>query len=273
MDAAGEGSLSHEILRDFYAACLRDSGGETAGLPDFGDIKSALDRLYETAEEAVRRAGGSAPGMKVRLYRRLSRLIKRDYELQRFEGWRVALLEERFFAGLRDGSEQFYLEGKIDRVDVNPLTGAVKIIDYKTGSVPGSGRKEGMFRPPKIAGEFWGIQMPLYLYLVRRGRRTGDVGEKSFTEKHATNSITAELFYLKEAAAISANADAKKPSELDAYYSARDEETPAWENALMEAVLKVRRRVKEGYFPPLSDAALPPCSYCAVRPICAAKRK
>jgi len=57
------------------------------------------------------------------------------------------------------GGEPFRLRGRIDRIDRNRTTGALAIIDYKTGRVPSKPQVEAMLDP----------QLPLSALLVREG--------------------------------------------------------------------------------------------------------
>jgi ATP-dependent helicase/nuclease subunit B len=111
------------VLRDFLLAGLdrrvRADYGETLSLPLIIQLESARQRLARAAEMQAR---------------------------ERAEGWVITEVEKKFsieMGGLR-------VNGKIDRIDRQVETGAVRVLDYKTSDSPTSASPPAAhFRAPR----------------------------------------------------------------------------------------------------------------------------
>jgi hypothetical protein len=158
LDPLGFGNLIHDVVRKLGEADIAASADEeriasflvahldaAAGLL-FGDDPRA--EVWVQLEQA--RA-------------RLRAFAHKQAEWAR-EGWRIARTEwapgDRAAFIMVDGRPMF-LRGRIDRIDVNPETGAWAVLDYKTGN-----SKPDMATACTRGGEWRDPQLPLYRHLV-----------------------------------------------------------------------------------------------------------
>ena len=175
LDAMDFGTLCHTALEAM--------GRENSPMRDCTDAVVLRGFLLDELEKTARDCYGDSPVLPlvVQLESARQRLAKvADIQAQlRSEGWVIERTEWKFeinFGGLP-------VRGKIDRIDRNELTGAVRVIDYKTSDKPAD-PAEAHVRGPKrtedvealsefarftTGGEeaIWtDLQLPLYLEAV-----------------------------------------------------------------------------------------------------------
>lgn len=156
LDPLAFGVLAHDVLDRFGRSELIDSTDPRAIA---AELSSTLDRL------AAGRYGIEAqPAVRLQLEQLRNRFegFARWQARTRAEGWRIDAVEfeEPDFALVVDG-EACPVRGRIDRMDRHTETGALRVIDYKTGE---QGDKPPA--PPRQAGQWKDLQLPLYHAMV-----------------------------------------------------------------------------------------------------------
>jgi RecB family exonuclease len=161
------GKLVHRILEHFYAGLERDGRLRL----ETTSFESLRRRLLEAADEVFRAAearGQTGAGLlwsirKQRLREDLGRFL--CYERQRSGTWVPEGFERRFGRGAglvpsveRAGAPGLDLVGCIDRIDRHPQHDGVRVVDYKSGRLPGSGLES-----PHA------LQLLVYLYAATGG--------------------------------------------------------------------------------------------------------
>ncbi|MHC3428501.1 RecB family exonuclease [Streptomyces sp. DT18] len=179
-EAATRGTLVHAVLERLFDAPAAERTAEraTALLPgQWEKLRAArpeLDALF-TAVAAADGEGaeGTAGERLARWLASAERLVERWFTLEdptRLEpAEREMFVETSLDSGLR-------LRGIIDRVDIAPGTGDVRIVDYKTGKAPRPQYAEGaLFQMKFYALVVWRLKgvVPRRLQLVYLG--SGDV--------------------------------------------------------------------------------------------------
>ncbi|MFJ4438613.1 RecB family exonuclease [Streptomyces sp. NPDC088923] len=176
-EAATRGTLVHAVLERLFDAPAAERTAEraTALLPgQWEKLRAArpeLDALFAEVEDGG--APGSAGERLAAWLASAERLVERWFTLEdptRLEpAEREMFVETSLDSGLR-------LRGIIDRVDVAPATGDVRIVDYKTGKAPRPQYAEGaLFQMKFYALVVWRLKgvVPRRLQLVYLG--SGDV--------------------------------------------------------------------------------------------------
>jgi len=177
VDALTLGAAIHAVLSEFYRGVPLD-------FRDDGFRVAARNRMREIAGRVFQRYDGAYPGVyweeaKRELLRglqdesegagRLARFIEFEASNERLlrtdQTVRARHIELGFGASRddagsapplrvpREGDEPILVIGRIDRVDVDPATGAFAVYDYKTGAPPSSAEL--------LKG--WSFQLPVYL--------------------------------------------------------------------------------------------------------------
>ncbi|WP_433343189.1 RecB family exonuclease [Streptomyces sp. CA-253872] len=180
-EAATRGTLVHAVLERLFdaPAAERTARHATALLPgQWEKLRAArpeLDALFTdvAAEDGDGAAAGTADERLARWLASAERLVERWFTLEdptRLEpAEREMFVETSLDSGLR-------LRGIIDRVDIAPATGDVRIVDYKTGKAPRPQYAEGaLFQMKFYALVVWRLKgvVPRRLQLVYLG--SGDV--------------------------------------------------------------------------------------------------
>ncbi|WP_431032523.1 RecB family exonuclease [Streptomyces sp. P6-2-1] len=180
-EAATRGTLVHAVLERLFdaPAAERTARRATALLPgQWEKLRAArpeLDALFTdvAAEDGDGAAAGTADERLARWLASAERLVERWFTLEdptRLEpAEREMFVETSLDSGLR-------LRGIIDRVDIAPATGDVRIVDYKTGKAPRPQYAEGaLFQMKFYALVVWRLKgvVPRRLQLVYLG--SGDV--------------------------------------------------------------------------------------------------
>ena len=163
------GTLAHAVLEE-----LRDP--KVAALPA-GELSAFLQERLDRA--AARHLGRErSPAVELQLLHlrlRLERLAHRQAEVHG-EGWRVHQVE---WSPGEEGrplevvnGEAVRLTGRVDRIDLHPVRGCWRILDYKTGDKPteakAARRRDGSWKD---------LQLPLYAWMWREHlRETGHEG-------------------------------------------------------------------------------------------------
>ncbi|MHB8897241.1 MAG: PD-(D/E)XK nuclease family protein [Thermoguttaceae bacterium] len=156
LDAAGFGSLAHEVLGDF---------GTSQAAPSTNDQEIAA-YLNDSLDRHARRFFGNSPLPAVRV--QIEQLRWRLMHFARWQaewasqGWRIVAVERELEgASLVVDGQALSLRGRIDRIDVNQLTGERVIFDHKTGD---TARRPEQTHLTK--GEWVDLQLPLYHHMV-----------------------------------------------------------------------------------------------------------
>ncbi|NEA42095.1 PD-(D/E)XK nuclease family protein [Streptomyces sp. SID11385] len=176
-EAATRGTLVHAVLERLFdaPAAERTAQRATALLPgQWEKLRAArpeLDELFAEVEDGG--APGSAGERLTAWLASAERLVERWFTLEdptRLEpAERELFVETSLDSGLR-------LRGIIDRVDIAPGSGDVRIVDYKTGKAPRPQYAEGaLFQMKFYALVVWRLKgvVPRRLQLVYLG--SGDV--------------------------------------------------------------------------------------------------
>jgi ATP-dependent helicase/nuclease subunit B len=127
LDALDFGNCVHDALRDMAHDPRQRDATDPDALGDF---------LAARAEAWIQARFGSAPPLSVVLgldaaVQRLRAAARVQAELRQ-AGWRIERAEARL-EGTIDG---FPVVGRVDRIDVHPETGRVRVLDYKTSDRP-----------------------------------------------------------------------------------------------------------------------------------------
>ncbi len=152
MDALGFGTLVHDVL-------LKLGEAEMSKCEDPERIAAFLVSNLESVS-SMRFGPDPRAEVWVQLEQAKSRLVafaRIQAEWAR-KGWRIAKTEwspgKRKASLMVDGTPM-YLRGRIDRIDVNPLTGAWAVLDYKTSSkrpeLSDACTRDGEWRDPQLA--------------------------------------------------------------------------------------------------------------------------
>lgn len=166
IDAAGFGTLLHDVLREFGQSRFRTS-------TNADEIRAFLDRAV--ALFAAREYGGSAR-FPVQLQLEHARLRLHDFARWQADhaaqGWRIHLVEASATEPVMfrvDDDLSVALRGRIDRIDVHETSGQWLILDYKTGDEPKTPDKN------HLAKSAWvNLQLPLYRHLAQALGLRGD---------------------------------------------------------------------------------------------------
>jgi RecB family exonuclease len=172
LDAARFGTLAHAVLEAFGR---HDARHET----DVRALRALLDALLD--EAAARSFGGDAgPAVLVQIEQLRVRLREfaawqADWTQQ---GWRILEVESKLIdAALDVDGHAMPIQGRVDRIDIHPVSGEWIVFDYKTSDTPKS--PESAHRKK---GEWVDLQLPLYRHLAHslacapRARQTGASG-------------------------------------------------------------------------------------------------
>lgn len=165
LDGGGFGNLAHRVLSRFGRS-------EAATWSDPRALAAAFDRLVdEVAEESFGSRSFPAVHLQVEILRRRLREFASWQARWVADGWETILVEgEPVSGGTGAGGADFdvdgapiLLRGRIDRVDRNRETGALAILDYKTGETP-AGPDEA--HRTKRSREWQDLQLPLYRHVL-----------------------------------------------------------------------------------------------------------
>lgn len=157
IDARLRGSIAHVALQRFYSRLPSALAGAERVTPE--NVEDAVALVHASVESAV------ASGLRIDaddLQRReLTQMLQRDLEqLVRDEASARSTFVPRklevAFQGypLADGVA---VSGKIDRIDVDPLSARGIVVDYKSGAAPSASQIRDEAR----------LQIPLYLLVLR----------------------------------------------------------------------------------------------------------
>jgi len=165
VDAKLRGSIAHTTLHRFYAGLPKELGAEQVDGARLEDALRFLRRCFEDALAGVRQELSELERRELegQLWRDLERFVRDEAEAElplvprRFE---VGFGTERSSPELQRGLDLggFALSGKIDRIDVDPMSARGIVWDYKSGKTA--------FSAAKIDSELR-LQIPLYMLVLR----------------------------------------------------------------------------------------------------------
>ena len=167
LSAASFGSLAHEVLHRFAKDKVKDAS-DPAPIADF--LSATLDDVVYA--EFGREILPAVRLQTAQLRLRLDAFARWQAE-HRGTGWRIEHAErtvEGEAAVLDVDGVPFYLHGRIDRIDVNDLTGARLIVDYKTSEAT-----PDPHRAHQKKGAWVDLQLPLYRHLAASMGISGSV--------------------------------------------------------------------------------------------------
>lgn len=159
LDGRAFGSLAHEVLGEF-------GRGPAANSTDAEETALALDAALA---RVLKKVYGSKPRSSIRIQaEQLRARLRRfaQWQAARAEqGWRIERVEQgppAEQATLDVDGRAIGLRGRIDRIDVNEVTGERIVLDYKT-----SDRVEPPERSHRKKSAWVDLQLPLYRHLAR----------------------------------------------------------------------------------------------------------
>ena len=165
VDAKLRGSIAHTTLHRFYAGLPKELGTDRVDAARVEDALRFLRACFEDALAGVRQELSDLERRELegRLWRDLERFVRDEGETdlplvpRRFE---VGFGTERSSPELQRGLDLggFALSGKIDRIDVDPMSARGIVWDYKSGKTA--------FSAAKIDSELR-LQIPLYMLVLR----------------------------------------------------------------------------------------------------------
>jgi ATP-dependent helicase/DNAse subunit B len=165
VDAKLRGSIAHTTLHRFYAGLPKELGAEQVDPARVEDAVRFLHRCFDDALAGVRQELSELERRELegQLWRDLERFVRDEAEAElplvprRFE---VSFGTERSSPELQRGLDLggFALSGKIDRIDVDPMSARGIVWDYKSGKTA--------FSAAKIDSE-QRLQIPLYMLVLR----------------------------------------------------------------------------------------------------------
>jgi RecB family exonuclease len=160
------GRLAHRILERFFTDLDRDGRTlqETDDTELAARVHTAQTPVFLEAEQHGRTGARLLWSIRKQRLEEDLRQFLRAERLRGGRGFRPLRFEARFGRGtpwpasLRaEDGQTIFLHGSIDRVDEDPRTGAIRVIDYKTGKLLSGGRDPGA------------IQLALYLWAATGG--------------------------------------------------------------------------------------------------------
>lgn len=168
IDASRFGQVAHDVLAAFGRSPASRS-------PDVTVVRAQLDQRLD--EEWEKRFGtGTFPAIPLQkelLRMRLHAFATWQAKWAR-KGWEPYLIEGRrigdpegegddvISAPFEVDGVEIVLRGRLDRVDINPTTGEIAVLDYKTGESPTLPNDAHLSRK-----EWKDLQLPLYRHLLR----------------------------------------------------------------------------------------------------------
>jgi ATP-dependent helicase/nuclease subunit B len=164
MDGPLFGSLAHDVLRSFGVSAARDSTSQ-AEIEQF-----LIEELERQAQRLLGAERSAALAIQLHQMRRRLRQFSAWQANHAAAGWRIdpdlAEAEARATLLAADGDHgPFLINGKIDRIDRNPATGQILLLDYKTGST--ATKPDEAHRENREGVRVWiDLQLPLYLLLA-----------------------------------------------------------------------------------------------------------
>jgi hypothetical protein len=237
-DFALEGSVFHEAFRLFYRNI---QGG--AGFLCREDREKYLDLIPEVVKgalflPALREKRPFLPVLKAleqELQEKIAAFI--EVELQEFEGWRIAALEQE--GTYQEG--EVALRGRIDRISESPGKEGFCLVDYKTGRVVGKKKLKAAVRGEDPQYPFY--QIPSYVLLA---------------ESLGFPILRAAYYLVKGSTYQVVFGEGANLSEDDRELSLE---------RVKKALVETAAKVKSGSF----HGSAQDCSYCSFRSLCRRK--
>ncbi len=242
------GNVLHKVLEGFYREAPE---AERASGRLWSDDSGALKALHERLDREIRRS----PFSYLPLYRQKIYETNMKQILLLFVREEKALFEERglvptYFEHefrdlkVRDGGEEFLIEGKIDRIDVDPGSRQALVTDYK--------RSRRSVTIQKKLAKGLELQLPLYLLAARRLLGLEIIGG----ELRFLTSASSEGLYYESARA-----------KLGLHHSRKTYSADEFENMLSQTEARVGQAVRRLRGADISVKSKS-CQYCSFSPVC-----
>lgn len=161
LDGGLFGSLLHDVFRIFGEGQLTTVTTDAEAIRR--ELHAALDGL---ARKRFGKSSLPAVTLQVEQVRQRLDAFSRWQAGWAREGWRIRYVEEvidQEQAPFVVDGKPMYLQGRIDRVDVNERDGICVVFDYKTGDQAETPEKSHR----TAAGDWVDLQLPLYRHVVR----------------------------------------------------------------------------------------------------------
>lgn len=185
LDALNFGTAMHDILQRF---AIRSEGkGEMTQELIYEELLRITDELWLTrfGTEALPAVYVQKEVIKERLW------VWAGKQSELFnQGWKIHRTELQVGAGTLElelaDSKKISVIGRIDRIDFNERDNSYRIIDYKTGQ-KAVDNKSVVGRD----GQWWDLQLPLYYFMLRSLKFSGDIslGYFNLSGEHASSGL------------------------------------------------------------------------------------
>jgi ATP-dependent helicase/DNAse subunit B len=259
VDAKLRGSLAHTALHKFFSGLPKEIGSERVEPARLEDSLRFLNRCLDEALGGVRQELSDLERRELAgsLRRDLESFVRAEAEAdlplvpRRFE---VAFGSERSAPELQRGLDLdgFTVSGKIDRIDVDPLSARGIVQDYKSGKTA--------YSAAKIESELK-LQIPLYMLVLRDLIGIEPLGGlyRALAGDRQTRGL------------LRASAKDDLPGFTSTDYK-EDDEFWAQVDGAVEHARRFVSRIRSGdvRHDPLGDAGCP--SWCELYPMCRVKR-
>lgn len=164
LDGLAFGNVLHDVLRLFGESDMRDSADEDQVR------RCVLELLNDVARDRFGPRRRAAVNVQLKQMESRLEVFAKWQAKWRREGWRIEHVE-RSIQPEPNGSDppsfqvenvSVWLQGRLDRVDRNEVTGAWVIFDYKSGD-----RGDSPEASHRKKGDWIDLQLPLYRHLAR----------------------------------------------------------------------------------------------------------
>ena len=271
LEALELGSLLHVILFEFYTSLKeKEIVLKRCSDAEFNEAKKLLFSIAEKRFSEIHLASVYSFYEKEKLFgfnnkKKNSLLYKFLLEERNSDDGFIPEYFEFAFGNLNDDIlpasefkiDEVKLRGKIDRIDINESSGAIKIIDYKLGGTKPSSSdlQRGL-----------SLQLPLYLFAAKElinAQQSKDLqpfGTEIYSLKYSSEDFGKKL--------VSGRSTGNK--ETDEFYEKRKNESEKMIGACLESIKKYITAISNGDFhlSDLADREKKVCNYCNFKAIC-----
>lgn len=255
LEAREEGSLVHEVIRAFFQRMKNE------GKLPITEIEAAKTILREEAAqvfaqwEADKYTGEPLlwECEKEKLIPILERLVEIEGEDQ--SGFVPHAFEQEFIPLEVDDchGSKFFLSGKIDRVDIAPASGMVRVVDYK---MAGNSQKYRELLKKEAMGDT-SFQMPVYLLAAAR-----EMGKESCANFDSFNAL---YWLLRKVTPLRKDFSAAKGEDFTGFFTTdMGERNVLGDNNFLNRLCNKVSAMKHGDF----QITPKECEYCDFNSVC-----